>query len=393
MYILEFSLEYTQLAQAMQRYIEKPVGEDLAEKMVFVGGPRQAGKTTMALRLLKAKNESHPAYLNWDLPQTKQSLIRGELPAREPFVVLDEIHKYRNWRNLVKGFYDHYKSQKKFLITGSARLDYYRRGGDSLQGRYHYYRLHPFSLAEVDRNPSPALLEQMLEYGGFPEPFLKANGRHYKRWQRERLSRVIYEDLASLESVRVLSNIELLSQVLPQRVGSILSVNNLKQDLSVAFETVEHWIQILERLYFCFRAPPYGLSQLRTAKKEKKLYLWDWSLCPDPTARFENLVASSLLKYCHFMEDTEGDAMELKFLRDASCREVDFVVVKNKKPCFAVECKTGERDLSPAIAYFSSRTSIPSFYQVHQGKKDVEIAPHRARILPFTAFCREIAGV
>jgi predicted AAA+ superfamily ATPase len=373
----------------MKRYLETLIDKDLAEKMVFVGGPRQAGKTTLAFHLLGAANESHPAYLNWDLDLVKRQLLRGELPSGQKLLVFDEIHKYKKWRNLIKGFYDGYKSSHQFLVTGSARLDYYRRGGDSLQGRYHYYRLHPLSLFEINPKPAPADLDQLLKFGGFPDPFLKGEERYYKRWQRERLTRVVQEDLINLEHVKEISQLNLLMSILPERVGSVLSINNLKQDLSVAFETVERWIQILENLYVCYRIAPYGLPHLRAAKKEKKLYLWDWSQCVNPAQKFENLVASHLLKYCHRIEDADGDRMSLTFIRDAAKREIDFVVLKNTKPLFAVECKFGQSGLSPNIAYFAQRTNIPVFYQAHTGVKDVERIEHRARILPFTALCAE----
>jgi uncharacterized protein len=372
----------------MKRYLEEWVYQDLKEKMVFVGGPRQAGKTTMAFHLLGQADESHPAYLNWDSIEAKQSILKGEFPTNEKLIIFDEIHKYKGWRNLVKGFYDQYKSKKQFLVTGSARLDYYRRGGDSLQGRYHYYRLHPLSLYEINPKPTQEDLRHLLSFGGFPEAFLKANTRHYKRWQRERLTRVIQEDLINLEQVKEISQLDLLVQILPARVGAILSLNNLKQDLQVAFETVDRWILILENIYYCYRISPFGLPNLRTAKKEKKLYLWDWSQCENTSARFENLVASHLLKYCHLVQDLEGDNMQLQFIRDAQKREIDFIVVKNHKPLFAIECKTGESSLSRHIPYFAERSTIPKFYQVHLGKKDVEIAKHRARIIPFPKFCQ-----
>ncbi|MFT7458844.1 MAG: putative AAA+ superfamily ATPase [Planctomycetota bacterium] len=372
----------------MKRYLTSYIKQDLIEKMVFLGGPRQVGKTTLALGLIKDADESHPAYLNWDVREVQKLLLSGALPADQALIIFDEIHKYKGWRNLIKGFYDQYKSQKQFLITGSARLDHYRRGGDSLQGRYHYHRLHPLSLYELNNMPSRSDLETLLQFGGFPEPFIKQNTRHWKRWQRERQNRVIQEDLVNLENVREVSQLHLLAQILPEKVSSILSINNLKQDLSVAYETVDKWISILENLYYCFRIQPFGLPHLRAIKKEKKCYLWDWSLCEDEAARFENMVASHLLKYCHFIEDTEGDDMALTFVRDASKRELDFVVVKNRKPLFAVECKTGERNLSKNITYFSQRTNIPYFYQVHLGSKDYEHGELNARVLPFTRLCR-----
>jgi uncharacterized protein len=375
----------------MERYLKAAVLEDLQEKMVFLGGPRQGGKTTFALSLLAGGNETHPAYLSWDDLAAKRALLQGALPSNEKLIVLDEIHKYKGWRNLVKGFYDSNKSKRQFLITGSARLDHYRRGGDSLQGRYHYHRLHPLSIYEVNPTPTKADLQQLLQFGGFPEPFLKGNARHWKRWQRERQSRVIQEDLVSLERVDEVSQMDLLSQVLPARVGSPLSVNNLRQDLSVAFETAERWITILENLYFCFRIQPYGLPRLRAARKEKKLYMWDWSVCENEAARFENAVASNLLKYCHRLEDSEGDRMELRFVRDSEGRELDFVVVRDGAPMFAVECKTGDRSLSRNVTYFSTRTNIPLFYQVHRGDRDYEIAACKARVLPFTTLARILA--
>jgi uncharacterized protein len=368
------------------RYLQDPIQADLAEKMVFLSGPRQIGKTTLALSLLGASGPRHPAYMSWDDVRARARIRQGEMPPGEPLVVLDEIHKYARWRNLVKGLYDTREPDRSFLVTGSARLDVYRRGGDSLQGRYHAYRLHPFSLPEVGTGRE--VLDALLRFGGFPEPFLRASERHWRRWQRERVDRVVRSDVRDLERVRELSLIELLVDALPPRVGAPLSVKSLREDLEVAHDTAERWLQILEHLYVCFRVAPFGARRIRAVKKERKLYLWDWSLVEEPGPRFENLVASHLLKLCHFLEDTEGYRMELRFLRDTDGREVDFVVLRERKPMFAVEVKTGERSLSPGIRYFKQRTSVPRWYQVHRGAKDVVV--DGVRILPFATFCSEV---
>lgn len=375
----------------LRRYLYASIRSDLSQKMVFVGGPRQVGKTTFALSLLGAplEAESHPAYLTWDALADRERLLRGEFPSGQPLVLLDEIHKFARWRNLLKGFYDKHKTRVSFLVTGSARLDYYRKGGDSLQGRYHYYRLHPFSLPEIDPEGRPSTLEALLRFGGFPEPFLRANERDWRRWQREHRDRVVREDLRDLERVREVSLIELLLEHLPRCVGSPLSVKSLSLLLQVAHATVENWISILERLYVCFRIPPYGSGKIRAVKKERKLYFWDWSEVPSDGARFENLVACHLLKYCHWREDTEGFSMELRYIRDTDKREVDFVILKDGEAEFAVECKTGEARLSAAAQYFRRRTAIPSFYQVHQGGKDFGDEGSGLRVLPFARFCRE----
>ena len=376
----------------MERYLMRQIIDDLRKKMVFVGGPRQVGKTTLALSILQG-DETHPAYLNWDYYEDKKDILQGKIPSNQPLIVLDEIHKYKQWRNLVKGLYDKRKSTTSFLITGSARLDYYRKGGDSLQGRYHYYRLHPFSLCEINAKPNREDLDALLEFGGFPEPFLSQSQTGWKRWQRERLARVVKEDLVTLEQVKEISQLEVLSILLQEKVGSLLSINSLREDLSASHEAVDRWVKIFENLYYCFLLTPYGAGKIQALKKNRKLYMWDWSLCKTPGARFENLVASNLLKYCHFIEDTQGDDMTLCYLRDKNKREVDFVVLKNRRPLFAVESKTGDRDVSKHIFYFASRTEIPVFFQVHQGVRDYEVRDSRTRVLPFTTFAAEVLKI
>lgn len=375
--------------QTRRRYLESAITPVLSRKMIFIGGPRQVGKTTLALGLLgKGADETHPAYFNWDDPRAAARLRRLELPPGESLLVLDEIHKYARWRNLVKGIYDTEKSRRRIVVTGSARLDYYRKGGDSLANRYRYFRLHPFSLRELNPSPTKSDLETLLRFGGFPEPLFQQDEREHRIWKRDRVARVVRDDLRDLEQVREISLVEQLVDLLPARVGSPLSIKSLREDLEVDYKTVERWLTILENLYLCFRISPFGPPKVRAVKKERKLYLWDWSMTPEGGPRFENLVASQLLKYCHFVEDSEGYTMELRFLRDTDKREVDFVVLRDRKPLFAVECKSGERGVSPAIRYFAERTAIPRFFQVHLGDRHFESGT--VTVIPFRTFCHEL---
>ena len=378
---------YFAMKKILERYLKKAVEEDLESRMVFIGGPRQVGKTTFAFAFLSEGSEKHPAYLNWDDVHTRSALMKGELPPNQPVIILDEIHKFARWRNLVKGFYDTKKSDTAFIVTGSASLDHYRKGGDSLHGRYHYHRIHPFSLTELSKKPSRDDLDHLLRFGGFPEPCLRGEDRFLRRWQRERTERVVHEDIRDLERVKEVSLLELLAEDLPRRVGSPLSVKNVKEVLEVAHETADRWLRVFERMYYCFRVPPYGPPRVRAVKKEQKLYLWDWSAVGEEGPRFENLVASQLLKYNHFIEDTEGYRMELRFLRDTDRREIDFVVLKEGRPMFAVECKSGEKSVNPCLFYFKERVNIPMLYQVHRGTMDYE--KEGIRVLPFHTFCRE----
>ncbi len=357
--------------------------------MVFLGGPRQVGKTTFSQSLLKNYKDGSPAYLNWDDTEDRKKILAGQWPKNEKLVVLDEIHKFSKWRSLIKGFFDKLKSTHQFLVTGSARLDYYRKGGDSLLGRYHYYRMHPLTLPEVSADCSIAEMNRLYQFGGFPEPYLKKDPISLQRWHRQRRERIVYSDIRDLENVKEISNIELLMNALPERVGSPLSRKNLAQDLEVDFKTVENWLTILENVYYSYRILPFGPPKIKAVKKEQKIYFWDWSELEDEGKKWENFVASHLLKYCHFLEDTQGEKMELRFLRDVTGREIDFVVLKNKKALFAVECKSGEKSISPHLKYFSERTAIPKFYQVHRGKKAYSISD-RIQVLPFQIFCQEV---
>ncbi len=372
------------------RYLEPHIKDDLKTKMVFLGGPRQVGKTTLAQCLVKNYKDGHPAYLNWDSDEHKKMIRDRQWPKSEPLIVLDEIHKFKNWRNMVKGFYDTLKNTHSFLITGSARLDHFRKGGDSLLGRYHYYRLHPYSLPELKYKEG--CTEHLLKFGGFPEPYTMADERNLRRWHIQRLNRLIRTDLRDWEDVKDLDKIYALAEELPNRVGSPLSINSLANDIEANFKTIKRWLGILSSLYYSYQIAPYGSAKIRAVKKEQKLFLWDWSQIENPGIRFENMVGSHLLKYCHFLEDVQGYKMELRFLRDTDKREIDFVVLKDKKPLFAVECKHGEKSVSPHLFYFKERTNIPHFYQIHLGKTHRQI-DDKISIMPFEIFCKEVGLV
>lgn len=368
----------------MDRYLEPQTRRDLQRKMVFVGGPRQVGKTTLARQLLGDAR----GYLNWDVPEHREAILRRELPVT-PLIVFDEFHKYRSWRNYLKGLYDRPGRRPQVLVTGSARLDFYRFGGDSLQGRYHYLRLHPLSLGEL-RGAGSRELRDLLELGGFPEPFLGGSTVEARRWSREHRTRLIREDITSLERVEDLGNLELLVLRLPELVGSPLSVNALREDLRLSHKTVMKWIQILERLYAIFRLPPFGAPRIRAVKKEQKHYHFDWSQVPDRPARFENLVASHLLKWAHFQVDAQGRDVELRYFRDIDGREVDFVLLEDRRPIRFVECKWSDAEIDRSLRYLKARFPRCDAWQVSAtGKKDF-VSPEGIRACPATALLREL---
>lgn len=343
------------MGEYINRYLEPSVLEDVRQKMVFIGGPRQTGKTTLAKSLCKnAGCDIQARYLNWDAPKDRENIIKESFPTGEGFLILDEIHKYSRWRQVVKGLFDKRGDELQILVTGSARLDYYRRGGDSLQGRYHFYRLFPLTLAELGSHSLPAL-KDLLTYGGFPEPFLLQSERQSRRWSREYRSRVIRGDLSDLENVKDLGIIENMVIRLPNLVGSPLSLNALREDLQVSHQSVSRWIAMLENLYMIFRIYPFGASKIRAVKKEAKHYHLDWTVIDNMGIRFENLMAVHLMKWCFFLQDTEGCDIELRYFRDIDKREVDFVIIINGKPIHFIECKTTDQSPVPSLKYLKKR--------------------------------------
>ena len=384
-----------------KRYLVPHILRDLNEKMVFVGGARQVGKASLS-KYIAENYFKHYDYLNWDARDDRKNILQSQFKGNAEIILFDEIHKYKDWKNYLKGQFDKHKDDFKILVTGSARLDVYRRGGDSLMGRY-YYRLHPFSLAEFLERENKILpfkeivfqesgketkemLEIALKFGGFPEPLLKQNEKELRRWHNQRVERLVREDIRDLENIRELSLLHVLVDILPDRVGSLLSLNSLREDLSVAHKTVAHWMDILERFYYHFRIYPFHHKKIRSLKKEPKLYLWDWSEVPDERgARLENIAASHLLKMCHFLNDVEGYKTDLHFLRDAEAREVDFLVTESGKPWFAVEVKSNSKEVSKSLPYFGDRLNIPFLYQA-VSEKDVDIRKDKVRIISLDKF-------
>ena len=384
----------------LARYLEAPIDDDLKAKMVLVAGPRQVGKSTLARRILRRRVGG--AYYSWDNRDDRKEIRAARWPGGDALVVLDEIHKWRGWKGWLKGEFDKHRDRLRFLVTGGARLDVYRRGADSLQGRYHHYRLHPFSCAEavdpaVPDAPTPGselaipaqghqgVVAGLLAFGGFPEPFLAQSARTLRRWQKERLDRFFREDVRDLEPIRELSAIQTLADLLPERVGSPLSLNALREDLEASHRALTHWMDILERLYHVFRVRPFASRQVRALKRMPKAYLWDSSLVSERGPRFENLVALHLLKFCHYLEDREGRPVALHYLRDRQGREVDFLVTHKGRPWFAVEAKFSATDVDPALRYFRDGLKIPWAYQVtFEGERD--FVDDGVRVCPASRF-------
>ncbi len=310
----------------MKRLYQQLIQDHFKElrQMIFLAGPRQVGKTTISLLIGEKRKAFY--YLNWDDNDCKQKILSGAstiaegtdlLKARQhkPILVFDEIHKYSRWKQFLKGFFDLYGELCHILVTGSAKLNLYQRSGDSLMGRYFLYRIHPLSVGEIVRprleqrliHPpkkiGPAEFSHLVEFGGFPEPYLKANSRFSTNWKRMRQEQLIQEDIRDLSHIQELAHLQILAHTLRDQVGQQLNQSTLANQINVSVPTINRWLKTLESFYYCFCIRPWSKNIKRSLRKEPKYYLWDWTLANNQGARLENMVASHLLKAVHFWTD------------------------------------------------------------------------------------------
>lgn len=386
------------------RYLTETI-ENLSfhnQKMAFVSGPRQCGKTTLAKFLLKKRDSGK--YCTWDEREIRKlwvqdpKLLIQELNYYEkPLLVLDEIHKNRFWKRDVKGLYDTLAQPTDILVTGSARLSAYNKGSDSLFGRYYHYRLHPFSLRElisfsvlspedcfkiifqndnIKSSENADNFESLLTFSGFPEPLFAQNEQTLRLWQRTRQERVIREDLRDLSKLPELGQIEMLTALLPERVATPIQKQKFVNLMESSHGTIKRWLTYLRELYYLYELKPFYNDIKSSLKKEGKLFLWDYSEIKDEADRFENLVANHLLKACHYWTDLGYGNFELMYLRNKQGKEIDFLITKDTKPWLPVEAKLTSTELSPNWKFFLPQLKLNYGLQIvgkHKFRKIVKV--------------------
>jgi len=370
--------------------------EALRGRMAFIAGPRQIGKTTAVERFLSSRGQRQ-LYYNWDTSTVRRRYAANplffveDLPPEipRPWVVLDEIHKYPKWKNLLKGYYDEWRRKIQFIVTGSARLDLFRRSGDSLVGRYFLYRMLPLGIREVAASsqfpaewspekelesiPSAApgagaAVEKLVDLTGFPEPFAVGTRQFYNRWRENYISLVLQEDLRDLTKITQIQKLETLLYLLPERVGAPLSLNALRRPLETAYGSVRTWLDALEMVYLVFSVPPWTLRLSRSVLKERKHYFWDWAMAADPGKRFENFIAVQLQRAVAGWNEKGQGPFQLFYLRTKDGLEVDFAVADRGGVRLLVEAKESDVTLSKNLPFFRERTGAKVAVQVVRRK-------------------------
>ncbi len=367
----------------MKRVYDQIVADHLREQrqMAFVSGPRQVGKTTTC-------RAAGTFYFDWDADEHRRLIAQGSSAIAEaagldnagnerPVLVFDELHKYPRWKNFLKGLFDLYEARCRIVVTGSSRLDVYRRGGDSLMGRYFLFRMHPLSVGELLSSALPGdeivrsprhlgdeAFEALWHYGGFPEPLLKATDSFSRRWRRLRHDQVFREDVRDMTRIQDVAMVEIMGQLLEERSSEQLVFASLAGDLGVAPNTVKTWVSALCALHVGFLVRPWYRNLSSALRKEPKWFQRDWSAIKDSGRRAETFIACHLLKSVEGWTDLGLGEFELRYIRDKQKREVDFLVVRDGRPWFLVEAKHAVSQLSPHLRYFQEKTGARHAFQV-----------------------------
>lgn len=348
----------------MKRNLEPIILSDLPTKIVLIMGPRQCGKTTLAKQL----SPDNFDYFSFDSAEDRKALQEKSWNRKKKLIIFDELHKKKEWKRWLKGIYDTEGIPPEYVVTGSARLDVHRKVGDSLAGRYFPYRLHPIDLKEAAQFLSKdheTLFDNLWNCSGFPEPFIKGDVTYYKRWRKTHLDIILRQDLIDLYAIRDLKAIEILVQLLKERVGSTVSYANLARDLEYDQTTIKRWLQLLENLYIIYRVTPYSNNVARSLLKEPKFYFYDSTYAENGDgAKLENLVANALFKELHYLEDTQGMKASLHYLRTKDGKELDFLVCLDNVPTVMIEVKQADLTPSKGFEHFSRYFKSAKMLQV-----------------------------
>ncbi len=375
----------TEKSNELNRFYIEPLQDILSSQnvMLFLMGARQVGKTTISKIIARSYKES--IYLNWDVDEHREMILSNQQfiekifpPERlvpKPLIIFDELHKYKNWKNFIKGFYDLYKDTYSIIVTGSAQLNIFQKSGDSLMGRYIPYTIHPFSIGELNIQTTHDIIKKphtisdddfnaLYQFGGFPVPFFQRHKTRYNQWKRTRRSQLFREDIRDLTNIHEISQIELFAQLLVHQSGNILNRSSYATKLQVSIQTINRWLETLRQFYYSFSIFPWRINIPHSLIKEPKVYVCDWSLVIDEGAKFETLVACHLKKAVDFWSENGEGEFDLFFLRDKQKREVDFLVTKDGEPWLLAETKTSEQNVSASLRYFNEKTNPKFCFQV-----------------------------
>jgi len=379
--------------------LQKRLGEVPA---VVLLGPRQAGKTTIALALGKKLGA---IYLDLESEQDRAKLAEPELYLNEhlgKLVILDEIHRAPGLFPVLRGLID--RARRKgyahglYLLLGSASLDLLKQSGETLAGRVSYMELDPFDVMEVGRTAADR--DKLWLRGGFPESCLAPSGARSLRWRQDFIRAYLERDLPQFGPRIAAETLRRFWAMLAHLQGGLLNVAQMARNLGVDAKTAASYIDLLVDLLLVRRLPPWHANIGKRLVKSPKIYVRDSGLVhallavgdkeallshPVVGASWEGFVIENLLAVAP--EGVQGH-----FYRTSGGAEIDLVLKFPDGRVWAVEIK---RSLSPHPEkgfYIACEDLKPERKLVVYPGEEIFPLGNDTQAMPLPAIARLLAG-
>lgn len=327
-------------------------------KALVVIGPRQIGKTTL-MREIEKENKESSLWLDCDEPDIREKLTNvtstqlKNLIGNKSFIFIDEAQRVEDIGITLKLITDNFKNIQ-LIVSGSSALEISGKLNETLTGRKFEYVLYPLSVVEMSNNNSilneQRLLENRLIYGYYPEVI--NNPGFEKVYLKEIINSYLYKDILMFKEIRKPHILPKLLSYLALQLGSEVSTNELSKKLEIDRETVDRYIDLLEKSFIIFRLGSFSRNLRTELNKSKKIYFWDngirnalisnfnsIDLRVDKGALWENFLISEKLKNNSY----NNSFCNSYFWRTHLQQEIDYIEDKNGR-LYAWEFKWSKSD-------------------------------------------------
>lgn len=348
----------------IERYLKYAIQQSLRFfPAVGILGPRQVGKTTLVKQLVNELPKPS-LYFDLELPDDYQTLSQNAAWVidnnRDKTIIIDEVQRLLSIFPPLRGLIDRDRQPGRFVLLGSASLQFLQKSSESLAGRIAYHELMP--LQTVEARTAQISTQTLWFRGGFPDALLAPNDDFWYLWHQSFIKTYIEQDLSALgiNAPSVLLNNFL--RMLAHNQGSLLNYSTLGNSLGISHTTVQRYIAVLEQAYLVRRLEPWFVNVSKRIVKSPKLYLIDSGSLhflhnlrtqaylvqhPIVGASWEGFVIEQIIRRLK-------NGVSPYFYRTSNGAEMDLVLVEGIKPIVAIEIKLS---LAPALKRGSTESA------------------------------------
>jgi len=321
------------------------------QKAVIIYGPRRCGKTTLLKKMLSETDEKNYMFVSGedivvqDYLGSKSIEKLRQFAGNKKLIVIDEAQKTKDIGLNIKLMLDHIEGIK-IVASGSSSFDLARQTGEPLTGRKYTLMMFPLAQLEIGaaqtRQQTDALLESRLVYGSYPEVVLMDDNARRALYLKEIVNSYLYKDVLELDGVRYSDKLVKLLQLLAFQIGKEVSYNELGTQLGMSKNTIERYLDLLEKAFVIFKIKGLSRSLRKEVSKNPRYYFYDTgvrnglinnfnplSMRDDTGALWENYIVMEMLKRQEYL----GLQANNYFWRTYDKKEIDFVEERNNRLC------------------------------------------------------------